>query len=83
MGVLTFNMAVSYAFEYSSDGWLSLFYQASIQMVLFFVLWLGFEYARLGVRAPTAVTAALLPSGLFTPDREGPKRPSRRPEASG
>ena len=83
MGVLTFNMAVSYAFEHISGEWLTLFYQASIQMVLFFVLWLGFEYARLGVRAPTAVTAAHLPSGLFTPDREGPKRPSRRPEASG
>lgn len=50
MALLTFNMAVSYAFEFTSGEWLSLFYQASLQMGLFFLFWLGFEYVRLGAR---------------------------------
>jgi hypothetical protein len=60
MALLTFNMAVSYAFEVTADGWLPLFYQVSIQMVLFFVLWLAFEYVRLGAgegRLPMVSTA--------------------------
>lgn len=61
MAFLTLNMAVSYAFELTSDGWLSLFYQASIQMGLFFLFWLGFEYVRLGAGAArlTTVSASL------------------------
>ncbi|MFQ5985449.1 MAG: hypothetical protein ACE5LL_08035 [Alphaproteobacteria bacterium] len=61
MAVLTFIMAAGYAFELMSDELLPLFYMASIQMGLFFLLWLGFEYARLspqGVRL-TAVDAPL------------------------
>jgi hypothetical protein len=42
--------AISYTFELGSDGFLSLFYKVSIQMGLFFAVWLAFEYARL--RAP-------------------------------
>lgn len=39
--------AVSYAFEMGSAGFLSLFYKVSIQLGLFFLMWLAFEYARL------------------------------------
>jgi len=39
--------AISYAFELGSDGFLSLFYKVSIQMGLFFAVWIAFEYARL------------------------------------
>jgi hypothetical protein len=61
IALLTLNMAVSYAFELVSDGWLSLFYQASIQLGLFFVLWLAFEYVRLGVRGPHLTPVTLTP----------------------
>jgi hypothetical protein len=61
IALLTFNMAVSYAFELVSDGWLSLFYQASIQLGLFFVLWLAFEYVRLGARGPHLTPVTLTP----------------------
>jgi len=69
LALLSLNMAVSYAFELVSDGWLSLFYQASIQLGLFFALWLAFEYVRLGVRGPrlTPVTAAPVAVGQGTP----------------
>jgi hypothetical protein len=52
---------VSYAFELGSDGFLSLFYKVSIQMGLFFAVWLAFEYARLrGPAANAAVWASPL-----------------------
>jgi hypothetical protein len=44
--------AVSYAFEMASADLLPLFYKISIQMGLFFLVWLAFEYARL--RSPGA-----------------------------
>jgi hypothetical protein len=68
IALLTFNMAVSYAFELVSDGWLSLFYQASIQLGLFFVLWLAFEYVRLRVRGPRLTPVTLAPVAA-TPDQ--------------
>jgi hypothetical protein len=64
MAVLTLNAAVSYAFELMADGWLSLFYQVSIQMVVWHVLWLTFEYVRLGV-APERLTR--VDASLTTP----------------
>ncbi len=45
--LLTVITAVSYAFEISSPDFLPLFYKASIQVGLFFLVWLFFEYARL------------------------------------
>jgi hypothetical protein len=62
LALLTLNMAVSYAFELVSDGWLALFYQASIQLGLFFLLWLAFEYVRLGVRGPHLTPVTLTPA---------------------
>lgn len=44
---LTVITAVSYAFEIGSPHFLPLFYKASIQMGLFFLVWIFFEYARL------------------------------------
>ncbi|HKC97450.1 MAG TPA: hypothetical protein VKG20_05415 [Methylomirabilota bacterium] len=35
-------------FEFVSADFLSLFYQASIQLGLFFLVWVGLEYVRLG-----------------------------------
>ncbi len=52
MAFLTALTAVSYAFEIGSADFLPLFYKASIQMGLFFLVWLGFEHARL--RSPGA-----------------------------
>jgi hypothetical protein len=46
MALLTAMMAVGYGFELMSDEMLPLFHAASLQLALFFVLWLGFEYAR-------------------------------------
>jgi hypothetical protein len=46
--VLAGFMATSYAFEFASADLLPLFYQASIQLGLFFVVWVGLEYVRLG-----------------------------------
>lgn len=40
--------AASYAFEFVSPDFLSLFYQASIQLGLFFLVWVGLEYVRFG-----------------------------------
>jgi hypothetical protein len=40
--------AASYAFEFVSAELLPLFYQASIQLGLFFLVWVGLEYLRLG-----------------------------------
>ena len=44
---LTVITAVSYAFEIGSPDFVPLFYKVSIQMGLFFLVWLAFEYARL------------------------------------
>jgi hypothetical protein len=46
MALLTAIMAVGYGFELVSDEMLPLFQAASLQLALFFLLWLGFEYAR-------------------------------------
>ena len=46
MALLTAIMAVGYGFELVSDELLPLFHAASMQLALFFLLWLGFEYAR-------------------------------------
>jgi hypothetical protein len=46
MALLTAIMAVGFGFELTSDEMLPLFYAASMQLALFFLLWLGFEYAR-------------------------------------
>jgi hypothetical protein len=48
MAVLAFFMTASYAFEFVSSDILPLFYQASIQLGLFFLVWVGLEYVRLG-----------------------------------
>ena len=48
MAVLACFMAASYAFEFVSSDLLPLFYRASIQLGLFFVVWVGLEYVRLG-----------------------------------
>ncbi len=42
-------MAATYAFELASPDLIPLFYRASIQMAIFFALWVGFECARLGL----------------------------------
>src|SRR5216684_4081266 len=49
MALLACIMAATYAFELASPDLLPLFYQASIQMGLFFLVWVGFEYVRLGL----------------------------------
>ena len=46
MALLTAIMAVGYGFELVSDELLPLFHASSMQLALFFLLWLGFEYAR-------------------------------------
>ena len=48
MALLTFILAASYAFELASGEFFPLFYQVSIQLAVFFLFWLGFEYVRLG-----------------------------------
>jgi len=71
MALLAVVTAVSYAFELASDELFPLFYQASIQMGLFFLFWLGFEYARLGARGRGLSTVVVSPPG-----ERGAKRPS-------
>lgn len=58
MALLAVLMAVSYAFEIVSDEYFTLFYSSSIQIGLFFVLWLAFEHARLGSREDTLITVS-------------------------
>ena len=48
IAVLTGFMAATYAFEFVSRDLLPLFYMASIQLGLFFLVWIGLEYLRLG-----------------------------------
>ncbi len=50
MALLAVIMACTYAFELTSTELLPLFYQASIQLGLFLLLWMAFEYVRLGLR---------------------------------
>lgn len=50
--LLTTVTAGIHAFEVTSPDLIPLYYQASIAMAVFFVLWLGFEYARLAVPRP-------------------------------
>jgi hypothetical protein len=49
IAVLAGFIAASYAFEFVSPDLLPLFYIASIQLGLFFLVWVGLEYLRLGV----------------------------------
>jgi len=55
MALLAFIMACAYAVELASVDLLPLFYQASIQLGLFLVLWTVFEYVRL-TGAPAGAT---------------------------
>ncbi len=48
IAVLACFMAASYAVEFVSRNLLPLFYLASIQLGLFFLVWIGLEYLRLG-----------------------------------
>lgn len=50
MALLSSTMAATYAFEVASPEIMPLFYQASIQMGIFFLVWIAFEYVRLGIR---------------------------------
>jgi hypothetical protein len=63
MALLTVLMAISYAFEFVSPDVLPLFNVAAIQTGMFFLMWLAFEYGRLGLAgAPMiSVGAALTP----------------------
>jgi hypothetical protein len=54
MAFLALVSAAGYAFELGSGELLPLFYKVSIQLALFFVFWLGFEYVRLARRAAPA-----------------------------
>jgi hypothetical protein len=47
MALLTAIMAVLYALEVASPDLVPLYWAASINMAVFFTLWLGFEYVRL------------------------------------
>jgi len=51
MAFLTFAGAAGYAFELGSGEYLPLFYKADIQLGLFFLFWLLFEYVRLAASA--------------------------------
>jgi hypothetical protein len=57
MALLAGVMAVGYGFEAVSDELLTFFAAASLQLALYFLLWIGFEYARFfcgGARRPAA-----------------------------
>ncbi len=59
MGFLAFVGAAGYAFELTSSELLPLFYEASIQLGVFLLLWLVFEYIRLAAsvgRSPSVST---------------------------
>ena len=58
MALLAVVGAGGYALELASADMLPLFYNVSIQLGLFFVVWLGLEYVRLAAR-PTAEPAAV------------------------
>jgi hypothetical protein len=56
MALLALIMACTYAFELVSAELLPLFYQASIQLGLFLILWTIFEYVRLASRNQAQLT---------------------------
>ena len=60
MALLTAVMAVVHAFEVVSADMIPLYYQASIALAVFFVLWLGFEYARLAAPADAVTPSTRL-----------------------
>jgi hypothetical protein len=60
MALLTGVMAVIYASEAASPDLIPLYYQASKTMAGYFVLWLGFEYARLAMAGAAATPPAAL-----------------------
>ena len=60
MALLTGVMAVIYASEAASPDLIPLYYQASKTMAGYFVLWLGFEYARLAMAGAAAPPPAAL-----------------------
>ncbi len=49
MALLTATMASTHVFELASPDLIPLSYRASIQLGTFFVIWIGFEYVRLGL----------------------------------
>lgn len=60
MVLLTAVMAAIHAFEVASADLIPLYYQASIALAVFFVLWLGFEYARLAATGDAVTPSARL-----------------------
>lgn len=60
MVLLTAVMAAVHAFEVVSADLIPLYYQASIALAVFFVLWLGFEYARLAATGDAVTPSAKL-----------------------
>ncbi len=58
MVLLTAVMAAVHAFEVASADLIPLYYQASIALAVFFVLWLGFEYARLAAPGDAVTPSA-------------------------
>ena len=47
MALLSLVMAADFAFELASVDWVPLFYKATLQLAMFFAIWLALEYARL------------------------------------
>ena len=58
MALLSILMAISYVFEFASPDVLPLFNVAAIQTGLFFLMWLAFEYARLGLAGAPMISVA-------------------------
>ena len=61
MGLLALVGAAAYAFEMASPDFFPLFYKVSIQLGVFFLFWLVFEYVRLAApvgRRPSVPAAA-------------------------
>jgi len=73
MGLLTLVSAAAYALEIRSSDMVPLFYNASIQLAFFFVVWLGLEYVRVarGVRDATD-TAGHEPARIAVPRAGSP-----------
>jgi len=61
MALLTFVGAAGYVFELGSGELLPLFYKADIQLGLFFLFWLLFEYVRLAAPAGRSPSAPATP----------------------
>jgi hypothetical protein len=53
MGLLTLTMAAAETFTLTAPDMLTSFNAASIQLALFFTLWVGFEYARVRMEVST------------------------------